>query len=124
MDQEDKKYAGSQEGNRKGGHDHGEHKHHGHDGHDHEEHDHYGHGHDREIHIIVNGRRKLWKENHITFEQVVSLAYDGNPPQGENIIFTVAYRRAHGDSEGTLVPGESVKVKEGMIFDVAYTDKS
>lgn len=82
------------------------------------------HGHTKEYNIFVNGRRKQWKEDDITFEQVVSLAYEGNPPHGENIIFTVAYRRAHGNKEGTLVPGESVKVKEGMIFDVAYTDKS
>jgi Multiubiquitin len=40
-------------------------------------------------------------------------------------MFTVTYRRGEGNKpEGTLVEGETVKVKEGMIFNVTATDKS
>ncbi|WP_408626473.1 multiubiquitin domain-containing protein [Amycolatopsis thermoflava] len=39
--------------------------------------------------------------------------------------FTVTFRRGSGHKpEGTLRPGETVKVKEGMIFNVTATDKS
>ena len=60
----------------------------------------------------------------ITYEQIIHLAFD-NPPYGENTIFTVTYKRG-GDHkpEGSLVAGESVKLKKGMIFNVVATDKS
>lgn len=74
--------------------------------------------------IVVNGRRREWNEDRISFEQVVALAYP-NPPKGSNIEYTISYRRAHGNKpEGTLKAGESVKVKDGMIFDVTATDLS
>jgi hypothetical protein len=39
--------------------------------------------------IIVNGRAKAWAKNEdITFEQVVALAFP-NPPSGDGIQFTV-----------------------------------
>jgi hypothetical protein len=75
--------------------------------------------------IIVNGQEKTTTEKELTFEQVVSIAYDGNPPSGPNWEFTVTYRRGHEDKpEGSLVAGKSVKVKKGMIFNVRATDKS
>ena len=45
-------------------------------------------------------------------------------PSDPNTIFTVTYRRAQGNKEGTLVEGETVKVKEGTIFNVTPTNKS
>jgi hypothetical protein len=75
--------------------------------------------------IIVNGQEKTTTEKELSFEEVVSIAYDGNPPTGPNWEFTVTYRRGHGNKpEGSLIPGQSVKVKEGMIFNVRATDKS
>jgi hypothetical protein len=76
--------------------------------------------------IIVNAEEKTTTENELSFEEVVSIAYDGNPPTGENWEFTVTYRRGHGNKpEGSLVAGgDEVKVKEGMIFNVGATDKS
>lgn len=74
--------------------------------------------------IVVNGRPHEWDEKEISFEQMVGFAYP-NPPQGGNIEYTVSYRRGHGNkSEGTLKAGETVKVKDGMIFDVTATDLS
>ncbi|KFZ77016.1 hypothetical protein ED92_38620 [Amycolatopsis sp. MJM2582] len=74
--------------------------------------------------IVVNGREKVVDTDEVTFEQLVHLAF--NPvPSGPNWVFTVTYRRGHGHKpEGTLKPGESVKVKKGMIFNVTATDKS
>jgi hypothetical protein len=75
--------------------------------------------------IIINAQEKTTTEKELTFEAVVSLAYDGNPPTGENWEFTVTYQRGHSNKpQGSLRPGESVKVKEGMVFDVRATDKS
>ncbi len=74
--------------------------------------------------VVVNGREKKVHTKELTFEQVVALAFD-TPPTGENVAITVTYRRGHGNKpEGSLTPGNSVKVKEGMIFNVTATDKS
>jgi Multiubiquitin len=75
--------------------------------------------------IIVDGTEHKWAEKEISYEQVVNLAYDNNPPTGENVLITVGYRKGpHDKHEGDLDPGESVKVKSGMIFDVTATDRS
>jgi hypothetical protein len=75
--------------------------------------------------IVVNGRPKPWTEKHISFDQVVALAYDGNPPTGPDWEFTVSYRKGEDKKkEGTLVQGESVPVKDGMVFNVVATNKS
>ena len=85
----------------------------------------HGHGHDKEVTIIVNGEPKIVEKDEISFQEIVNLAYDGNPPQGGNWVFTVTYRRGHGQKpEGSLIEGQTVKVKDGMIFNVTATDKS
>jgi len=77
-----------------------------------------------EITIIVNGTQKTVEKGELTFDEIVNLAFD-EPPYGENTLFSVTYRRGQGNKpEGILAPGESVKVKDGMIFDVTATDKS
>ncbi len=76
------------------------------------------------VKIIVNGREKTVAKEALTFQEVVALAFD-NPPSGPNILFTITYRKGHGDKpEGTLVEGETLKVKDGMIINVTATDKS
>ena len=84
----------------------------------------HGHGHDKERTIIINGREKTVTQKELFFAEIVALAFDP-PPTGPNIVFTVTYRRGHGDKpEGTLIEGEVVKIKDGMIFNVTATDKS
>ena len=83
-----------------------------------------GQGHNKEVTVIVNGRQKMVAAKELSFGDVVGLAFD-NPPSGPNIVFTVTYRRGEGNKpEGTLIDGETVKVKDGMIFNVTATDKS
>lgn len=83
-----------------------------------------GHGQEKEYVIYVNTRKKIWQEKEISYEQVVWLAFD-NPPTGDNVSFVITYRRGHGDKpEGTLIPGQIVKIKEEMIFDVSPNNKS
>jgi len=53
--------------------------------------------------------------------EVVSLAFP-NSCKSDNRLYTVTYRRAAGEKpEGTLVEGGTVKVKDGMIFNVTAT---
>ena len=55
---------------------------------------------------------------------IVALAFE-NPPTGENIEITIAYRDGPGQNkEGTLQPAGTVHIKKDMIFDVTATDKS
>jgi hypothetical protein len=78
----------------------------------------------RELTIVINGRSKTVSARELSFDQLVGLAFDP-VPVGENIIFTITYRRGEGNKpEGSLVQGEKVKIKDGMIFNVKYTDKS
>lgn len=79
---------------------------------------------DKAVAIVVNTRKHQVPKNQlISFEEVVELAYP-TPPTGENVGFTVMYQRGEGNKDGTLVAGQTVKVKDGMIFDVTPTDLS
>lgn len=74
------------------------------------------------ITIVVNGREKEWFEKVISFKQVVELAFDVYE-ENDLIVYTVTYK-GPGNQEGTMVIGDTVKVKKGMIFNVTRTDKS
>ena len=79
---------------------------------------------DKETTIIVNGREKTVIGKDICFKELVQLAFE-NPPSGQNICFTITYRKATGNKhEGTLAEDECVKIKKGTIFNVTATDKS
>lgn len=74
--------------------------------------------------IIVNGRPHELPKEEISFSALVDIAFPGQS-QGDGICFTVTYKRGQGNKpEGTLVDGESVKLKDGMVFNVTRTDKS
>jgi len=82
-----------------------------------------GHGHDKAIEIIVNGRSKTVTKKELSFDEIVALA--DNLPTGENVIYTVTYRRGNGNKpEGSITKGETVKIKDGEIFNVTATNKS
>lgn len=82
------------------------------------------HGHKEEFKIIVNGREKVVTVKELSFDEIVALAFSP-VPSGPNVMFTVTYRHGpHENPEGTLTEGHSVKIKDGMIFNVIQTDKS
>ncbi len=86
--------------------------------------EHFHSGPPKEYTIIVNGRKKVVMTNEVSFDQIVRLAFDP-VPTGPNILFTVTY--GHGpkaNPEGTLLEGETVKIKDGMVFSATQTDKS
>lgn len=85
----------------------------------------HGKGHDKSYTIIVNAEEKTVSSDTLSFDDLVSLAYDGTPPTGDNWSFTITYRRGHGNKPtGSLVEGETVKIKDGMVFNVTGTDQS
>lgn len=74
--------------------------------------------------IIVNGQQKTVTTKAVSYEQIVKLAFPA-PITGPNIIYTVGYEDGpHQNPSGSLMTGGTVKVKDGMIFDVTPTDKS
>jgi hypothetical protein len=78
----------------------------------------------KEIKIVVNGEEKDTSETRLSFNEVVAIAFPV-PPTGENIMFTITYRKGpNANPKGTLTESGSVKVKKGMIFDVTATDRS
>lgn len=73
--------------------------------------------------IIVEGKPHRWPEDElISFEEVVKLEVP-NYPNG--ITYSVKFRDGPPrNPKGTLAADEKVKVKEGMIFNVAETGQS
>lgn len=72
--------------------------------------------------IIVNGRPREVTEHKLTYLQVVQLAYPGEQPT-EKVVYTVTFSNPHGH-DGTLVDGQNVGIKNGIIFNVKKTDQS
>jgi hypothetical protein len=81
-------------------------------------------GDDKQFDIVVNGRPKAVPSDELTFDEVLSLAFDP-VPTGPNMMFAVTYWNGGGrPPEGTLVHGGRVKIQDGTVFNVTATDKS
>lgn len=81
-------------------------------------------GHPTSVTIIVNARRKEVDGDTLTFEQLLALAFDP-VPSGPHWEFTVSYRNGpRQNPRGFMHPGDTVHIKEGMVFSVTATDKS
>lgn len=74
--------------------------------------------------IIINARPYTVQEKELSFEEAVNLAYNNAPPSGPYVTITVTYSRGENGKGGSMLPGESVKVKNKMVFDVSATDRS
>lgn len=80
-------------------------------------------GQEKEMTIFVNGREKTVTQRELTFDELVVLAF--GPPNSDTSVYTITYQKGPDHKEkGSLVQGESVKLKSGMIFNVVRTDKS
>ncbi|MDE2591014.1 MAG: multiubiquitin domain-containing protein [Patescibacteria group bacterium] len=72
--------------------------------------------------IIVNAQKRPWNEDKISYSQVVELAFPGHNPKD---MFTVQYSKGPKDNpQGTLAQGQSVEIKNEMIFNVTQTIQS
>lgn len=79
-------------------------------------------GHNKNYSIIVNGRPRTVTDDKLSYIEVVHLAYPGEQPS-DTASFTVTYSNPHG-KDGSLVEGQEVKVRDGMILNVRKTDRS
>lgn len=79
----------------------------------------------KELIIIVNGVKKQVEKKEISFEDVILLAF-GTFDLAETVAYTVtySYKKGHHNDKGILVKGDSVKLKEGMVFNVTRTTRS
>jgi len=71
--------------------------------------------------VIVNGREESVEANKLTYDEVVRLAY---PHDGwwHEVLQTVVYHKGPSPKrDGCLAPKESVRLKDGMIFNVCWT---
>tara|TARA_R100000935_G_scaffold38956_1_gene60360 strand:- start:2197 stop:2457 length:261 start_codon:yes stop_codon:yes gene_type:complete len=74
--------------------------------------------------IIVNGTPHEEEKNEITYDEVVTLAFQDFPQHSERT-YSVTYERGQGNKPtGILSPGGKVRVKEGMTFKVKHTGQS
>jgi len=74
--------------------------------------------------IVIDGTPHEVEKDELTYVEVVTLA-DPTFPQHPETTYSVTYKRGHGNKpEGTLSPGGSVKVKDGMVFNVSRTGQS
>mgnify|MGYP001560506197 CR=1 FL=1 len=66
--------------------------------------------------VNINGRNcRLLSDRPASYEAIV---YAANPNRDVNTLFSVTYS---GARSGSLSPGESVEVTEGMVFNVFDT---
>jgi hypothetical protein len=72
--------------------------------------------------IVVNGQRKTVREKHISYTELVRLAYPQLDPQA---VYTVTYDRGPKQNPaGSMSAGDTVKTRDGMVFHVLATSKS
>ena len=80
-----------------------------------------GHGNNKDkVEIAVNGEQHFVPHGHISYEEVVRIAFPSGP---FDILYTVSYANVHG-KDGTLAPGQQTEVKKGMSFNVIKTNRS
>lgn len=74
--------------------------------------------------IFINGKRKTTTKSSLTFEELITLAFE-NPPTGDGVQFTIQFTRGpEANPSGTLLEGQSVAIKNGIEFDVTPTNRS
>lgn len=72
--------------------------------------------------VIINGRPRDVTGQRISYIQLVQLAFPDDQPN-QTTVYTITYSDPHG-KDGTLVSGQDVHIKEGMIFNVTKTNQS
>jgi len=74
--------------------------------------------------IIVEGSAYEWSKRGISYAEVVTL-FDPEFPKHPEITYSVRYKDGpHRNHEGILPPGDSVEVKNKMVFNVSRTGQS
>jgi hypothetical protein len=73
--------------------------------------------------IIVNGTAYEVDKERISYEELLALIEAPALPEGQR--YSIQYSKGNSDKPaGTLIEGQSVKVKEDMEFDVTPANRS
>ena len=72
--------------------------------------------------IKVNGRSRAVEKRKHTYREIAAIAYPN--PNFDKYNYTTTYLHGVDGAEGDLVEGESIKVKNRMVFNVRRSDKS
>lgn len=81
-------------------------------------------GQNKEFTIIVEGQEKVVTDHKQSYAQIVQL-FLGTATFDQSVTYTVTYRKGHSEnSEGTMVAGDVVTIKNRMVFNVSPTTKS
>lgn len=78
--------------------------------------------HGQPFEIIINAEPFGVTQKELTFRQLCLLAFPEGQ-FGDNVAWTVTYSDPHG-GEGSLVDGDILKIKKGIVFNVGRSDKS
>lgn len=79
---------------------------------------------EKEYEIIVNGRPKVVLLKELSFFDIVKLAFGEIICDGRKI-YTMTFKKGYNTRpEGSMVEGDVIKIKKGVIFNVSATDKS
>lgn len=76
----------------------------------------------RTVKIKVNGRSREVEKRRHTYREIAAIAYPN--PDFAQFNYTITYLHGVGGAEGDLVEGETIMVRNGMVFNVRRSDKS
>jgi hypothetical protein len=80
--------------------------------------------HKKGIRIVVNAREETVYQHRLSYDQIVKLAYP-TPPSPEVIGYVVTYYKGpEHQHQGDLTSGKSVRICNGMVFNVTPTNRS
>jgi hypothetical protein len=80
--------------------------------------------HKKGVRIIVNAREEIVYQHRMSYEQIVKLAYP-TPPSPDVVGYLVTFYKGHEHQrEGDLVAGQSVRICNGMVFNVTPNNRS
>lgn len=71
--------------------------------------------------IIINGRSLSLPLRNLFYDEVLMLAFGPAQDQG---VATITYRGPKGMPMGSMLPGDRVPIKNGMVFSCVRTDKA
>jgi hypothetical protein len=77
---------------------------------------------EKEIIIFINTREFTLHQKSLTYQDLIELAYPGDIPN-PNKIYDITYSNENG-LDGKVGVGGSVKLEEGMVFNVILANRS
>lgn len=73
----------------------------------------------KRINITINGENTVVYSREFSYLDIVHMAYVG---ARHNILYTISYSKADGEkTEGTVMPGQTIKIKEGTHISCYHT---